>query len=222
MNLLLSFGPLRAYIDQVRFISNRATGIFGYNLLQKALFRRYKVRAVVGPTRFTPPPGVESWIEVEQYQQLKQALEDNFGWADLVVMTAAVPDFVPARRLEGKIPREKGELSLKLKATPSIIGSLSKRKDRKGKLLLAVSLETQEVIERARKKLEKEKLDLILAFSLSKEESPYGSNPVSVALVFPHKVEKLPRWRKSKLAEYLLEEIERMYKDSCKEKLITD
>lgn len=208
MRLLISLGPLRAYIDDVRFITNRSTGTFGYKLVKEALLRKHQVKAVVGVTNFLRPSGIDEWIEVGEYHELKRAMERNFAWADVVIMAAAVPDFIPEKRREGKIPRERGGLTLKLKATESIIGALAKRRDRKGKILVGVSLEDEDVIQRAYEKLIKNNLDLMVAVGLKNAGPPFGSNAVSVALVEKDKVERLPIWRKYKIAEYLLNKIE--------------
>ena len=208
MKLLISFGPLRAYIDDVRFITNRSTGTFGYKLVKEALLRKYQVKAVVGVTNFLRPSGIDEWIEVGEYHELRKAMEKNFAWADVVIMAAAVPDFIPERRQEGKIPREKGGLTLRLKATESIIGTLARRRDRKGKILVGVSLEDRDVIQRGYEKLVKNNLDLIVAVGLKDADPPFGSNVVSVVLVGKDKIERLPLWRKYKVAEYLLNRIE--------------
>lgn len=208
MNLLLSFGPLRAYIDEVRFITNRSTGTFGYKLLKEAVLRGYKVKAVVGITKFLRPLGVEDWIEVEEYDDLRKAMETNFNWADILIMAAAVPDFIPGKRIQGKISRKISYLNLRLKATESIIKTLSKRRDRKNKIMVGFSLEKGSTIKKALEKLKENHLNLIVSVNLDREIPPFGNNPVSIALVEDKRVEKFPRLRKFKLSEYIFDKIE--------------
>ena len=208
MNCLISFGPLRAYIDEVRFITNRSTGTFGYRLLKEALLRRYSVRAVVGKTGFSPPQGVSAWIEAEEYEGLKKALQENYSWADVLIMAAAVPDFIPLQKEAGKIPREKGKLNLKLKATESIIGILSKKKGRNRKILIGFSLEKEDAIKKAQQKAIVNNLDFTIAVSLDERRNPYGNQDCSVSLVSAGRVEKLPVWSKKKIAKYVFDFIE--------------
>jgi len=208
MNLLISFGPLRAYIDDVRFITNRSTGTFGYRLLQEALLRKYDVRAVVGKTAFSPPRGIAGWIETEEYGDLKRALCKNFSWADVIIMAAAVPDFIPPQKETGKIPRGRGKWTLKLEATESIIGDLSKKKGRDSKILIGFSLEKEDSISKAQQKMITNNLDFIIAVSLDARSNPYGNQACSMSLVSAGRTEKFPVWDKKKLARYVFDFIE--------------
>ncbi|MDP8233500.1 MAG: phosphopantothenoylcysteine decarboxylase [Candidatus Saelkia tenebricola] len=217
MNLLISFGPLKAYIDEVRFITNRSTGTFGYKLLQEALLRKYNVRAVVGCMKFPAPKKVDRWIKVEEYKDLKNALYKNFSWADVLIMAAAVPDFVPQSKSPGKIPRSKGKLHLKLEATESIIGALSKENGRNKKVLIGFSLEKDAPIEKAYQKVIDNDLDFTVAVSLSSEQNPYGLKACSVALASKSKVEKLPLWSKQRIARHVFDNIAQ-YKDGLRKR----
>ena len=212
MNLLITFGALRVYIDEVRFITNRSTGLFGYKLLQEALRRQYVVRAVVGITNVQRISRVEKWIEVEEYSDLKETLLKECNWADIIIMAAAVPDFIPGDKIPGKIPR-KGRLNLELYATESIIGKVSRElKEREKKIIVGMSLEKTAPIIKAQKKLKDNELDMVLAVSYERKNSPYGNNPVSIIVVQKDGVERFPLWKKHKIANYIFERLEEIKK----------
>jgi phosphopantothenoylcysteine decarboxylase / phosphopantothenate---cysteine ligase len=209
MNLLISFGPLKAYIDDVRYITNNSSGIMGYEITKEALLRKkYKVKAVVGSGVLKPLKGLKDWIEVDNYAELKKAMDVEFQWADIIIMGAAVCDFAPQKR-SGKIKRAAGDLNLRLKATSSIIGSLSRKRGRKEKFLAGFSLENESFISNALDKRARDKLDMTLAFYLDKIDSPYGDNACQSAVVSEDYVLKMPVFKKDRLAKYILDVIER-------------
>lgn len=216
MKILISFGPLRTYIDEVRFITNRSTGTLGFKILEAALLKRHEVKAVVGVCDFLRPQGVSDWIEVEEYERLSDAMHKNFNWADVIIMGAAVPDFLPERKFKGKIPRAKGELILKLKASESILGSLSRKRGRDRKLLVGFSLEKEKPIEQGIKKFKEHKLDLMISAVLDEKMPPFGGNPLSLTLIEKERIERLPLWRKYKAGEYILNRIEELWERKFK------
>lgn len=211
MKVLISFGPVRAYIDEVRFITNRSTGTLGYKILEAALLRRHEVKAVVGVCDFLRPQGVKDWIEVEEYQDLWDVMHDNYDWAEVIIMGAAVPDFLPEKKVPGKISRAKGELVLKLKASDSILGSLARRKKRNRKLIVGFSLEKENPIQEAIRKFQEHRLDLMASAVLDEKIPPFGGNPLSLVLIEKEKIERLPLWRKYKTGEYILNRIEEIW-----------
>ncbi len=207
MNFLISFGAFRAYIDQVRFITNRSMGTFGHAVLKEVSRRGYNARVVAGDTRFSSSQAANRWVHVKDYRQLKEALAENFGWADVLIMAAAVPDFLPQGQVAGKIPRRSGRLDLRLQATESILGALSRKRGRRGKLLIGFSLEKEAPIRKALQKLQEHRLDWMVAVKLDDRQPPFGANPLSIALVKAQRVERLPCWNKTKAAQYLLDKI---------------
>ncbi|MDP8216291.1 MAG: phosphopantothenoylcysteine decarboxylase [Candidatus Kaelpia imicola] len=210
MNLLISFGPLKAYIDDVRCITNNSSGIMGYSLAREALRRKYNVKAVAGPTNLQPLKGLKDWLGVESYSDLKKAMEREFQWADIIIMGTAVCDFVPLRKKSGKIKRSNAGLNLQLKSTSSIIGSLSKKRGRKRKLLVGFSLESEHFIARAIDKRSRDDLDMTLAFYLNKDSMPYGDNHCEPALVARDFIIKMPVLSKAVLAGYVLDVLDKL------------
>ncbi|HEO64121.1 MAG TPA: hypothetical protein ENN78_02505 [Candidatus Omnitrophica bacterium] len=206
MNLLISFGPSRAYIDDVRYITNNSSGFMGYSLVLEALKRGFSVRAVVGGSNLKPPKQIDSWVEIEEHQQLKNQMFKNFDWSDVVIMAAAVCDFIPKARFKGKIPRASGGFNLKLESSQSIIGALAKHSIRKNKVLIGFSLESKDFIAKAEQKRAANNLDALFAFSL--KCNPFGNKPCSTAIVLPGRVERLPFLSKTALAAYMIDAVE--------------
>lgn len=210
MKVLVTLGPTRHYIDDVRYISNTSTGKLGYEIAKEALRRRHKVRVVSGPVAMLQLQGVDEWYDITTVEELKQAIEKRFAWAEIIIMTAAVLDFVPYRKEEGKIPRSMKTLQLKMRNTPDILKSLSQKKGRARKKIIGVALESFNLIENALNKLSKKNLDLIIAIPLKQPTLPYGNNPISCVLIDTYNVERLPLWRKYQVAKYLWDKIERL------------
>ena len=138
-------------------------------------------------------------------------MHDNYDWAEVIIMGAAVPDFLPEKKVPGKISRAKGELVLKLKASDSILGSLARRKKRNRKRRLGFSLEKENPIQEAIRKFQEHRLDLMASAVLDEKIPPFGGNPLSLVLIEKEKIERLPLWRKYKTGEYILNRIEEIW-----------
>ncbi len=210
MNLLISLGPLKAYLDDVRCITNNSSGIMGYSLAREALRRNYNVKVVAGPTNLQPLKKLKGWIRVESHSDLEKVMQKEFRWADVIIMGAAVCDFVPYKKEDGKIKRSKAGLNLQLKATSSIIGSLSRKRGRKAKTLVGFSLESKHFIARAVDKRKRDGLDMTLAFYLNRDNLPYGDNCCESAIVAEDFVIKMPVLSKTVLAKHLLDVLDRL------------
>lgn len=121
--VIVASGPTREPLDDVRFISNRSSGLMGRSLAQAFRDAGAEVLCISGPACFPPPPGVET-VRVGSADEMLRALEDRVGEAELLAMAAAVADFAPTSRIRGKIGRDE-TLDLELKPTPDILGTLS-------------------------------------------------------------------------------------------------
>lgn len=209
LRLLVTAGPTREPIDPVRFISNRASGHFGYAVAQAAARRGHRVVLLSGPTALAPPAVVRT-ESFETAADLAQALRRWWRWCDAVVMTAAVSDFRAPRRAAAKLARA-GRLRLDLVATPDIIGALGRRKGRR--VLVGCALESNRVTAGAARKLVQKHLDLIVATAVGggTRESPFGAGPMRATLLGADgSVEPLGRRTKAALARRLLDRVERL------------
>lgn len=180
MRVLVTAGATREAIDPVRYITNHSTGKMGYALAAAARHRGAEVTLISGVTNLTPPYGVKIVNAVSAldmyYASLKYA--EN---ADIIVSAAAVADFRPAEVAENKIKKgERMTLEIELTSNPDIISEI--RQKFPGKLVAGFCMETENLIENARDKLEKKGLDLIAANSLREEGAGFGTDTNRVTI----------------------------------------
>jgi len=203
--ILITAGPTREMIDPVRFLSNLSTGEMGYALAAAAVTKGYQVSLVSGPTRLIPPKGVK-FYPVLSAVEMKNKCEKLFLRHDSLIMTAAVCDFMPAVSARHKIPSAKG-MVLQLKRTPDILASLAKQKG--GRVVIGFCLETRDLLQRAKKKLERKDLDGIVAnFYDPKSHIPFGKRRVSVHFVEAGKVVSMRDCSKAQVAKGVLKWME--------------
>ncbi len=178
--ILITAGPTREMLDPVRFISNLSTGELGYTLARIAYQKGYDVTLVSGPTAIEPPQGVH-FVPVVSSEDMLKACEKEFFKSDALVMTAAVADFTPVTREKQKIKRRETQ-SVVLKRTKDILAGLGPRKG--DRVVIGFCLETEKWLEYAKLKLQKKKLDGIIAnFYDPGKVYPFGKNPMTSAFI---------------------------------------
>ncbi len=123
--VVVSSGPTREMIDEVRFISNRSSGLMGVSLAEAFLYAGAEVVLVSGPAFQMDPPGPVRLVKVGSASEMLDALGKETKEADLLVMAAAVADFAPSNPVAGKLKRTDGDFSIALESTPDITVSLS-------------------------------------------------------------------------------------------------
>lgn len=160
MKVLITCGPTREYIDDVRYISNASSGRMGAALAREGLSRKHKVRVVAGPVEVPLPRGADVTYVTSALDMLS-AVNKNFDWADLVIMAAAVADWRPAVRINGKLKKTSAPDELKLVRNPDILAGLGRKKA--GQVLVGFALESDDLLANAHKKLRKKNADLIVA-----------------------------------------------------------
>ncbi len=159
MKFLVSAGPTREMIDEVRYLSNLSSGRTGYAVAEAARDAGHEVILVSGPVALSPPPGI-TLVNVTSALDMHAAILAAYPGIDVVVMTAAVADYRPARRAEGKLKKSSGPMTLELVRNPDILEELGRDKTRQ--LLIGFALEVQDAEENARAKLERKNLDLVV------------------------------------------------------------
>ncbi len=212
LHLLISSGSTRQPLDAVRFLSNYSTGFMGACLAREAVRRGHRVTVVSGPAAASLP--VEAVVvPVERNEEMQAALRRYAPRADAVVMAAAVCDFAPRALRTGKAQRKQA-WTLKLRATPDIIGTLPRRP---GQVRVGFAVESRDLLARARRKLQAKRLDLIVAQPLERGGAPFGRQAVTAVLLAAGgaRPRLLKRVSKPRLARAVLDEIERRcYADS--------
>ncbi|MFZ4719030.1 MAG: bifunctional phosphopantothenoylcysteine decarboxylase/phosphopantothenate--cysteine ligase CoaBC [Ilumatobacteraceae bacterium] len=160
LHVVVSAGGTREPIDAVRVIANRSSGKQGYAIAAEAAARGARVSLVT--TSDLPVPDGVAIVAVETAAQMQSALEGLAPSADVVVMAAAVADFRPVMAAEGKIKKDQGVPQIVLEPTPDILAGLGSAKPH-GQVLVGFAAETADLIANAQAKLERKRLDLIVA-----------------------------------------------------------
>ncbi|MBI3098848.1 MAG: phosphopantothenoylcysteine decarboxylase [Planctomycetes bacterium] len=162
MHFLVTAGPTREYLDDVRYLSNASSGRMGYAVAAAARSRGHRVTLVSGPVELVVPPGVRV-LRVTGAREMRRATLREFRRCDVLVMTAAVSDYRPAARLRGKIKKGRPAWSLRLVRTPDILTACAARK--RGRICVGFALESRGLRRYALEKLRKKNLDMIVADS---------------------------------------------------------
>jgi phosphopantothenoylcysteine decarboxylase/phosphopantothenate--cysteine ligase len=157
--ILVTAGPTHEPIDAVRFLGNRSSGKMGFAVAREAAKRGAAVSLVSGPSPLPDPPGVEV-VRVETAEEMHDEVLARFAEADAVVKAAAVSDWRPKERAEGKMKKEAGAPELLLEPTPDILRELGERK--RQQVLVGFAAETEDLEAAGRTKLREKRLDLIV------------------------------------------------------------
>lgn len=162
--IIVTAGGIREPIDSLRYITNRSSGKMGYAIAGEASKRGAKVVLISAPANLIPPPQAE-FVEIETASELKDEIDKYFSKSDALIMSAAVADFSPVQKIEGKIKKDGKIRTLELKENPDILKELGRNK--KQQILIGFALEDKNLIENAKKKLEEKNLDFIVANDIS-------------------------------------------------------
>ena len=202
LTILITAGPTHEYLDDVRYLANPSSGRMGIEVARAAQARGHRVRLVAGPLAVPPPAGIPR-VDVVSALDMRRAVLRAFPAADAVVMTAAVGDWRPVRRIPGKIKRGPSRLVLRLVENPDILAELGRRR-RPGQVLVGFALESRDPLRHARRKLARKRVDLIV---LNSPES-FGRDRARFRLVSAQGVRPLGPISKRKLAGLLVRFLE--------------
>lgn len=202
--VLITAGPTMEKIDPVRFISNHSTGKMGYALATVAMLRGADVTLVTGKTNIQKPDFVKI-IEVESARDMFEAVDSEFDSEDIVIMSAAVADYRPKNVATEKIKKKDGEAVIELERTDDILATMAARK--KNQFICGFSMETENMLENSKAKLEKKNLDMICANNLKVDGAGFGTDTNVVTLIRKDEIKELPMMSKEEVAENILGEI---------------
>lgn len=202
--VLITAGATMEKIDPVRFISNHSTGKMGYALAKMAMLRGADVTLVTGKTNI-PKPHFVKIIEVESAKEMFEAVDRIFDSQDIAIMSAAVADYRPKTVAEEKIKKKDGESVIELERTEDILATMAARK--KNQIVCGFSMETENMLNNSKAKLEKKNLDMICANNLKVAGAGFGTDTNVVTLITKDSVEELPLMSKEEVAEEILNRI---------------
>jgi phosphopantothenoylcysteine decarboxylase/phosphopantothenate--cysteine ligase len=204
--VLITAGPTREHLDPIRFLTNASTGRMGFALAERALARGAQVSIVCGPVALTPPSGADV-VPVESAEEMLKASEKLFGRSDVVIGAAAVGDWRFERRARGKIKRTGDALTVRLVPNKDILLELSRRRKKaaSSQLMVGFALETGDWLARAKAKLEKKGIDLIVA---NKADALASESSEAAVLDRAGACRRVPRSAKASVADAILDRIE--------------
>jgi phosphopantothenoylcysteine decarboxylase/phosphopantothenate--cysteine ligase len=206
--VLVTAGPTLEDIDPVRFIGNRSSGRMGFALAHEAMRRGATVTLVAGPTTMEPPAASEL-VRVRSAAEMHAAVTGASAHADVVIMAAAVADYTPAAGQEPQKVAKSGPVSLALARTPDILAELGQRRgDARRPVLVGFAAETGPPVERATEKLQRKRVDLIVANDVTADGAGFDVDTNQVTLVAANGHQALPMMSKADVASAILDRVE--------------
>lgn len=206
LRVLVTAGPTQESLDPVRFLTNHSSGRMGYAVAKAAAQRGARVTLVSGPVELKRYPYVET-VDVVTAQEMFQAVTGRAGEQDIIIKAAAVADYRPAETADHKLKKSTGEgITLALERTQDILAWLGENK-RPGQFLCGFSMETENLVENSRAKLQRKNLDMVAANSLRQEGAGFGGSTNVLTLITREGEEPLPLLSKEEAAHRLLDKI---------------
>lgn len=205
LRLTVTAGATQEALDPVRYLTNHSTGKMGYAIARMAMLRGAEVTLISGPTSITPPPFV-TVVPVVSAQDMFEAVAAHSPACDWVIKAAAVADYTPADYSDDKVKKKDGDLSIPLKRTQDILQYLGDHKQ-PGQFLCGFSMETRDMLENSRAKLEKKHVDMICANNLKVAGAGFAVDTNVLTLITADGVEELPLLSKEEAACRILDAI---------------
>ena len=210
LKVVVSAGPTQEALDPVRFISNHSSGKQGYAIAKAAKELGAEVTLVSGPVNLSAPEGV-TVRHITSARDLEKAMTEEADSADFIIMAAAVGDYRPKTAAEHKIKTSDEHFTLELVRNPDILKELGARK-KEGQILCGFAMETENLDQNARKKLESKNCDLLIANNLSTPGAGFQGDTNIVSLLLPDSTDHLPVLSKEELGRSILMKILELYK----------
>jgi len=199
--VVVTAGPTREAIDPVRYITNRSSGKMGYAIASAAAAQGADVVLISGPVSISAPPGVDI-VNVESAEDMYTATHDAITDADIFIAAAAVADYRPANLAEQKIKKNDEAMNLHLVRCPDILASVAALDG--APFTVGFAAETENVIDYARGKLEKKKLDMIVANRVGKD-CGFDRDDNAATVLWHGGERSFPNSSKVDLARHLIE-----------------
>ena len=209
LKVLVTAGPTQEAIDPVRYITNHSSGKMGYALARAARMRGAEVVLVSGQTALTAPAGV-TVINVRSSQEMHDAVMEHAESSDMIFKAAAVADYTPLTVADQKIKKKDGEMVIELKRTADILGDIAKVR-RDDQIICGFSMETENLIENSRSKLERKSLDLICANSLRTEGAGFKGDTNIITIITKDSITELGKLSKLETAQRIIDVASQMH-----------
>jgi phosphopantothenoylcysteine decarboxylase/phosphopantothenate--cysteine ligase len=205
LHVTVTAGPTQEALDPVRYLTNHSTGRMGYAIAREAMLRGADVTLISGPTALKPVPGVKT-VDVVSARDMFEAVQAALPETDILVKAAAVADYRPANVAVDKIKKQDGDMAIPLERTDDILGWVTEHRH-PGLFVCGFSMETRDMIENSRKKLDRKHLDMIAANNLKVAGAGFGVDTNVVTILTADGIQELPLMGKDQVAAKLLDAI---------------
>lgn len=207
--LVITAGGTSEPIDAVRVITNRSSGKQGFAITQAAIDEGADVTLITGPTHLPTPVGAER-IDINTAQEMLSAVLETASDVDALIMAAAVADYRPENPAAQKLSKEQGVPQIQLTLTPDILSAVAKLRAHSGypRIVIGFAAESSDLIEHARQKLTRKKLDLIVANDITAADAGFGTDTNRVTILDPvGNVQSYPLMTKDEVADVILQKL---------------
>ncbi len=208
--LLVTAGATQESIDPVRYITNHSTGKMGYEIARAAMLRGADVTLVSGVTSLEPPMFVEV-VPVVSAVDMYEAMTSRFLDYDIIIKSAAVADYKPKTVATDKMKKKDGDMVIELDRNPDILQYMGTHR-REGQFYCGFSMETQNMLENSRVKLEKKNIDMVVANNLKVAGSGFGTDTNVVTMISKQEEIQLELLSKAEVAHKILDQILKLKK----------
>lgn len=205
LRVTVTAGPTQEALDPVRFLTNHSSGKMGYAIAREAALRGAEVTLISGPVALSAVPGAKM-VPVKSAADMLAAVKEALPGTDILIKAAAVADYRPASVAQEKMKKSDSELSIPLARTEDILAWVSENRH-PGLYVCGFSMETENMLENSRKKLDKKHLDMIAANNLKTAGAGFGVETNVVTLITREETIELPLMGKGEVAKHLLSEI---------------
>lgn len=206
--ILVTAGATRESIDPVRFISNHSSGKMGFAIARAAMLRGADVTVVAAHTDVEPPLFTDV-VKVQSAEDMFIAVKERLDSVDMVIKAAAVADYTPVTVADSKLKKSDSDMSIKLKRTMDILKYIGENKH-EGLKVCGFSMETDNVIENSRKKLDSKNADMICANSLRSAGAGFGTDTNIITIITRGSTEELEIMTKFDAANIILSKLNAM------------
>ncbi len=204
LRVLVTAGATKEAIDPVRYITNHSTGKMGYALAKNAARRGAEVTLVTGSDSL-PDPDYVNTVHIKSAKDMFEAVKE-YADCDIIVKAAAVADYRPVTVAEDKIKKSDSDASIDLERTDDILKYLGENK-KDGQVLCGFSMETRDLLENSRKKLQKKNLDMICANNLKVQGAGFGTETNVITMITKDGETELPLMSKDMAANEIFSKI---------------
>jgi phosphopantothenoylcysteine decarboxylase / phosphopantothenate---cysteine ligase len=213
--IVITAGGTQESIDPVRLITNRSSGKQGYALAQSALDAGAEVVLISAPPHLPAPIGVRLVNVISAADMFAAVLAETID-ADALVMAAAVADFHPVETASQKIKKEDGAPKIKLERTADILATVAERRAMSGypRKVIGFAAESQQLLDNAKHKLERKRLDLMIANDITASDAGFDVDTNRVVLISPSGQDALPVMSKAEVSDAIIQRLVELLKES--------